>query len=76
MPANQQFSFGSVTTFICISICLYKYVNTLLPFAFEVLIKLIGQSEIKEIIVHSKGCESLASAECSLNILNLLYVHV
>jgi hypothetical protein len=64
MPANQQFSFGCVTTFICISICLCKHLNTLLLFAFEVLILLIGQFEIKEIIVHSKGCESSASAEC------------
>jgi hypothetical protein len=63
MPANQQFSFGSVTTLICISICLCKYLKTLL--CFEVLILLIGQFEIKDIIVHSKGCESLASAECS-----------
>jgi len=69
-------SFGSVTTFICISICLCKYLNTLLPFAFQVLILLIGQFEIKEIIVHSKDCESLALAECSLNALSLLYVHL
>jgi hypothetical protein len=61
MPANQQFSFGSVTTFISISICLWKNLNTLLSFAFEVFILLIGQFEIKDIIVHS----SLASVECS-----------
>jgi hypothetical protein len=76
MPANQQFSSGSVTTFICICICLCKYLNTLLPFAFEVLILLIGQFELKEIIVQSKGCESLASTERSLNLLSLLYVHL
>jgi hypothetical protein len=65
MPANYQFSFGSVTTFICISICLCKYLNTLLHFAFEVLNLLIGQFEIKDIIVHTKCCGSLASADCS-----------
>lgn len=54
MPANQQFSFGSATTFICISIYLCKYLNTLLHFAFEVLILLIGQFELKEIIVKFK----------------------
>ena len=68
MPANQQFTFGSVTIFICISICLCKYLNTLLPFAFEVPILLIGLFEIKkDINGHSEGCESLVLAECSLN---------